>query len=465
MKDWRELLTQLLDGGELAEAETQALAAALDDEANRREVQGWLRLDAQLWSHLSPAASRDVSVSKERLLAKAALRERHFLKEKARCGRRRKIGFAAAAALLVVAAGAWFVLRSQYPAPQADGQYEVIRNGAVVQDGTPGRGDRLIAGKDGASLRLGGYAELRLEPQTEVIVQGRPKAEVVALEHGALHSTITPGHGAFRVSTPIGTLDVRGTKFVTTVQYSREGGSEMRKAALVTIMVLSGAVAYEFGESVGLLTGGSQMAFGGERREEAPRLPDLAAGFKGMVEGTITWMGDFAFDLKVERIATVWKASKAPKPESLVGATVRIRLTKRSRLYEVHLRTLRSLRKGDRVLVEAFNLEGEELAVIELLRKAGDPTEREGENREREGERKDGDREVDGERRREGERKEGERREGERREGDREVDGERRREGERKEGERREGERKDGERKEGERKEGERKEGVATAEQ
>ena len=99
-------------------------------------------------------------------------------------------------------------------------------------------------------------------------------------------------------------------------------------------------------------------------------VPAGIRGFQGMVSGTLVSKGETAFVLKVDKILRVWKRSKASNPQCIVGIDVKMHLTKRSRLYERHLRALRELKPGDRVVCEPFHFEGDSLAIVEELRKA-----------------------------------------------------------------------------------------------
>jgi hypothetical protein len=94
-----------------------------------------------------------------------------------------------------------------------------------------------------------------------------------------------------------------------------------------------------------------------------------ARGFRGMVAGTLVATSETAFTLKVERVVRVWKHSKAKHPESLVGQTIEVRLSERF-AYQKHLRTLRDLTPGDRVVCEPFHNEAGDFTLVEELRKA-----------------------------------------------------------------------------------------------
>ena len=463
---WRQLLDRALDGDELSQGEARALAHALGQAKASCAVGAELRFEGELRGYLAPPGQ--VALSRERLLAKAALREKG--RQVASGARRRRVawvGAAAAAVALIAVGGALWLGRGRYPRPRARGDLRVVRAGRdVAAAGTLERGDQLVAGRGGATLSLGGYCTLSLDPGAALRLAGEARKEAVELTSGKLVSRVEPKQGEYRVLTPLGTLEVTGTEFVTTVGHRAhaQGGREMsrlKKAAVVTVMVLSGAVAYQFGDATGLLSAGMGQAFGAEGERDEPRLPEGIRGFRGIFVGTVVKVGDRVFVLKVAQVKREWKQSKAASPESVVGKSVTISVWRKSRMLERHLRTLRTLRPGDRVEVEVFHFDGHTLGVVELLRKLEPEGERrregEGEHdaRHEEGERREGERRGDrdgerreregGERRRDGDR-EGERapeedmapRDRDRERGVRHEEGERR---ERREGERREGER------------------------
>ena len=426
--DWRELLDRALEGEELDERELRLLAAALADEGARREARELLRFDAQLQGRLAAEPGRAAALSRERLLAKAALREKRLgLRGIPMPRRTAKAAVAAAAALLIAALG-WLLLqgRGGYPAPQARGDFQVaVAEGEWARAPRVERGQRLAVGAGGAQLRLGGYCELSLDPNARVVVRGEARNEAVELERGRIVCRVRPRSGRFALLTPLGSIEVKGTEFITTVDYPepQEGDADMgrvRKAVTVTVMVVSGAVAYHLADSVGLLSAGMSQAFAREDEPEPLALPDGLAGFKGILVGTIVGPVDREFLLKVEKIATVWPQSRADNPQAAVGRNVGI-VVGRNRLTEQHIRTLKRLKTGDQIIVEAFHIEGKRLTVMELLRKAGDTPgegdrkpergkgEREGNGRaikrdggEREGEGRAIKRDADGEREGEG---------------------------------------------------------------
>ena len=191
-------------------------------------------------------------------------------------------GALAAAAALMIAVGAGLYLWQswlRYPPPRADGSFHVqpVTGEPVLQEGTL-RGQRITARPGGATLSLGGYCEVDLDPDTTVTVRGKPREEMIDLEKGRLLCRIAPDRGEFTVTTPRGSLNwatpglpapaqALGTEFETIVQYHpRKGDSAMhrsRTSAIVTATVMSGLVAYQFGDVTGFLSGGMSKAFAG----------------------------------------------------------------------------------------------------------------------------------------------------------------------------------------------------------
>jgi len=286
----------------------------------------------------------------------------------------RRAGAAAAVALLALAL--WALLRPGYPPPSLEGDYQVIGRLAADRSRLT-RGDAVIAGKRGATLRLGGYCTLRLSPGARLTLRGSPGKERVDLAEGELACRVDPRGGGFTVGTPLGSLEVVGTEFVTTVEPLEKGGGDMgrlKKAVVVSVVVLSGAVAYQFGDQSGILTAGMSRAFGAEHP-----LPDGIEGFRGILRGTVVSTGKNGFILKVEKIVRVWKHSKAQKPEAVIGKEVEVDLWAESRLADQHRKTLATLEPGDKVDAEVFHFGGDHLSVVEELKKVEEPKEGEAE--------------------------------------------------------------------------------------
>jgi len=154
-----------------------------------------------------------------------------------------------------------------------------------------------------------------------------------------------------------------------------------RPAALIVMMVL-GTVALHLGIAPALL---SRACAGEEGRP--PALPEGIRGFKGMLVGTIVIKGKRGFVLKVEKVTKVWRQNEAKNPESIIGKEIEVSLWRESRLVERHAQTLAGLKKGDRVVVEAFHFQGDHLSIVEELRKAERAATEEAKEPPKEGER------------------------------------------------------------------------------
>ena len=187
---------------------------------------------------------------------------------------------AAAAALLLAAVGIalfpWSAQRRD-EAIKASGAFAVASpTGERIAGKQPVRGDRIVAGRDGARLNLGGYCELTLGPDAAIVVRGEPGKEVADLEVGTLISRVHPRKGQFRVLTPSGSLEVVGTEFETTVQFPASNGEVpmkgLKRSAVVTVAVVTGLVAYHFGDLAGVLSAGTTKVFAGDATVAAKRI-------------------------------------------------------------------------------------------------------------------------------------------------------------------------------------------------
>jgi regulator of replication initiation timing len=98
-------------------------------------------------------------------------------------------------------------------------------------------------------------------------------------------------------------------------------------------------------------------------------LPEGMIGFRGIIIGRIVRKLDRGFVLKVERVTKVWQNNKADKPEASVGKDLIITIPADEEIGRPFLRTLRALKIGEPVLVEAFHFEGNRLILVEQLRK------------------------------------------------------------------------------------------------
>jgi Cu/Ag efflux protein CusF len=264
--DVHEMVLLLFDEGELDEASANELSGALRTPAAQKAIAEDVRMDMALCTVLGPEA--DPSPSRQRLLAKAALRMKLRNGSTPSVLRRRLLVWTAAAVFAivgVVGVGHWLAGHPRYPGAVAQGDFR-------TQSGTTGNGDEwvslargetVVAGPGGARLGLGGYCDLALAAGTEVTVQGQPGHEAVRLDSGRLVSRVTPGHGGYSVVTPTGELVVKGTEFVTSVEY-RKGTAMKTRSVIVSVAVLSGVVGFDFGGEKGLLSGGMNRVFAGE---------------------------------------------------------------------------------------------------------------------------------------------------------------------------------------------------------
>jgi len=104
-----------------------------------------------------------------------------------------------------------------------------------------------------------------------------------------------------------------------------------------------------------------------ERKEVG--LPEGMIGFRGVLVGRVLRKLDRGFVLKVERVVKVWESNRSDRPEVAVGRELIITIRENEELSGRFMNTLRSLKTGERVLVEAFHFEGNRLTVVEQLKK------------------------------------------------------------------------------------------------
>ncbi len=309
--DWLAILDLALDGEQLSDADVRSLITSLEQEPGCHEAMAYLQFEAALFDHLRPKDAGVMVRSRERLLAKAVLQgKQRAVSGRAptkRATRYRFVAVAAAAAVLVALVG-WLLSPGSYPGPQARGNFRVLGAEGPPDRSSPlQRGDRLIAGDGGASVTLGGYCELGIEPGAEVTLRGEPHNEAVELHEGRVRSVIRPKRGAFAVLTPLGPVEVKGTEFDTTVEYpnhSKEGEDVMNnqtRKVLVKVAVLSGMVMCNLGDSPAILEQGASRAFAGDK-----------PGTQGVVVATT----DFTLTLKVGPNKEV--TFHAPKAKRLV---------------------------------------------------------------------------------------------------------------------------------------------------
>lgn len=366
-RDVDELLSRFLEDGALDETEAGELSQALEAPDVLAAAQA--EIGTELLLHSVLLRDDDLCRSQDRLLAKAVLRAESRLLTRARQSRFRLTAWATAAALAVVVAAfavRWLTRPAPYPelAVQGDFKVQPAGDGAVHERRALVRGDRVVAGPGGARLALGGYCELALAPETAVVIRGRPRNEEVDMVAGRLVSRVTPGQGEYKVQTPTGTLEVKGTEFVTTVEYPNRKGDNMNaKSAVVSVLVVAGVVGFNFGGEQGLLSVGASRVFAGEAGE-ASALPAGMKGFSGILIGTVVEKSESGFTLTIAKIEKTWPQNKAESPATAIGKTVSLRVRPQDKNTQARLA---SMEGGAEVAVGAIHQSGDSLTVGEVL--------------------------------------------------------------------------------------------------
>jgi hypothetical protein len=121
---------------------------------------------------------------------------------------------AAMAACVGIAAGLWAAWPQAYPVPQVAEGTVLITNGAALE-----RGARVeTPDDDRATLTLGGYVNVTMEPQTALTIAGARSAEKVLLEQGQVQVAVAKKHGSFDVVVGSATVHVTGTRFKVGVE-------------------------------------------------------------------------------------------------------------------------------------------------------------------------------------------------------------------------------------------------------
>ena len=297
---------------------------------------------------------------------------------------RRPVVLAVAAALwlAVVGAGVWFLVGTAEPAPNRVLCGTVLVGGAAV-DRVPDGARMEVAPTGNALIRLADGSRAAFEPASAAVLHGRGRqgAPTVELEAGKGAFEVDRPSEGFRVVTAVGDVAVVGTVFSVALRGVGDGAEETASHRAMVVEVHRGRVAVSFAGKTHILESGQKRAFGGEpprppeaRRPAEPQreekgLPEGLQGFRGRLFGTVLRVDDRGFVLKVEKVLNVWESNRARRPESAVGRSLHLVLQPEGRLSARHLETFRSLRVGDRVVVEAFHEEGDRLTVVEEFRK------------------------------------------------------------------------------------------------
>ncbi len=306
----------------------------------------------------------------------------------ARARRRRRLAWivpSAAAALLAAAVAGSMLFPPGYPEPCITGTH-------VVEDARSfERGATVAVAGQPASLELGGYCRIDIEPRTRLRVDGLPHDEAIFLHRGAVTCEVERNIGAFTVGTELGTVSVTGTRFTVRI-VENEGEVEMRggRAALaLAVAVLAGSVTVEYQGKSYALSAGADRVFAAESatpkkapteeagkpadKDEKAGIPESVRGFSGMVSGTVVEKGEKnVFWLRVAKVLKVWKNNKAKTPKDLEGRTVRVgpRWKKgengKWHPVELHVAFIKKLEEKQELTVEIANHEGDFFSILEL---------------------------------------------------------------------------------------------------
>ena len=211
--------------------------AATDDEV--AELTRRLREDPEAADAFARACRQDGWLARrfreqkngERL--RAMLEGAELVRPPRRHGRRRA-AWAAAIAVVAGAALCWVALGSRYPQPEVSGSVR-LREGGVLR-----RGSAVEAGDSGATLTLGGYCHVAIDPNSMVRIAGSPRSERIILKRGRVACNIEPGTGQFAVETGQCTVSVKGTRFA--VELLQTQGGQAMVGRHVLVKVFAGAV-------------------------------------------------------------------------------------------------------------------------------------------------------------------------------------------------------------------------------
>lgn len=196
---------------------------------------------------------------------RARLEETERNGQRSRHGRRFTWAAATAVAAAAVAALCWAVFGSRYPQPQATGTF-TIREGGPLR-----RGALVEAGSEGATLALGGYCHIAMDPNSVVRVSGTRRRERIVLERGRVVCEVERGAGQFTVETERCTVSVRGTRF--SVELLGSEGEQAMLGKQVLVKVFAGAVLVAAAGAQGVVAAGEGKLVPGDLTIAAKDLP------------------------------------------------------------------------------------------------------------------------------------------------------------------------------------------------
>ena len=215
----------------------------------------------------------------------------------------------AAAAVLLLIAGAIYLNSQSQPQPQAQAsaprEFQIVAGSALVdqkKDG-PISENSVVAceGNDSATIRFPDGSTMDLAPSSSTVLHRR-SVELKAGKASFEIQKVQQAADAFSVKTEVGSVTVVGTKFSVELQPQRQntqGGTKVKRAALIlAVSVLAGSVRVDYDGSHYVLAMGQSQAFG-EDKDTPPALPEALKGFSGTMNGEVVKVGKDSIVLKL----------------------------------------------------------------------------------------------------------------------------------------------------------------------
>jgi len=226
----------------------------------------------------------------------------------------------ALAATVAVAATFWLLAAPRYPAPAVTGNYQLLSGQGV------GRGATLRTTEGPATVRMGGYCQVDVAPQSTVRLEGSARSEAVYLERGQITCEVERSRGTFVVRTAVGNVEVTGTQFEA--QVLEDAAFAGPPATRLRVRVTEGDVV------VRGLWGEYALGSGQEKivpeptsaattQGEAETMPDGLRGFRGWLTGTVLAADESGCTFRVRSVRP-GDRSGAAAPDSAIGRDIRL---------------------------------------------------------------------------------------------------------------------------------------------
>jgi hypothetical protein len=143
---------------------------------------------------------------------------------------------AAIAAAIAIAISLYIYWPRNYPTPELDGEVSINNGNELV------RGAQIATHDDqAATLKLGGYVNVNLDPQTTLTLGGAKFEEKILLEKGTVNVAVAKKRGTFDVVVGPATVHVTGTQFKAAVE-DRDLERENRRVRFLNVAVNEGSV-------------------------------------------------------------------------------------------------------------------------------------------------------------------------------------------------------------------------------